>query len=73
MDLLAVSCWQASYDMAEKESAVLLTVQDGVAGIILNRPEKRNALNDTLVAGLKVALRAAEATSEKTEIVEMKT
>jgi methylglutaconyl-CoA hydratase len=35
---------------------VLYTVEDAVARITLNRPEKRNALNDGIVAGLKSAL-----------------
>jgi methylglutaconyl-CoA hydratase len=43
--------------MAETESAVLYAVEGGVARITLNRPEKRNALNDALVHGLKEALR----------------
>ena len=38
---------------------VLLTVADGIARIVLNRPEKRNALNEELIAALKEALRRA--------------
>ena len=38
---------------------VLLTVADGIARIVLNRPEKRNALNEELIAALKDALRRA--------------
>ncbi len=34
-------------------------VDGGVARVTMNRPEKRNALNDELVAGLKAALRRA--------------
>ena len=37
--------------------------------LTLNRPEKRNALNDELVAGLKNALREADATDEIAAIV----
>ena len=36
--------------------AVLYTVEGAIARITLNRPEKRNALNDALVNGLKKAL-----------------
>ena len=39
-----------------------------VAVVTLNRPEKRNALNDATVAGLKAALRAADA-SEQVRVV----
>ncbi len=42
-------------------SAALLTEQtNGIAYLTLNRPEKRNALDDALVAALKKALRAAD-------------
>jgi methylglutaconyl-CoA hydratase len=40
---------------------VLYAVEGAVARVTLNRPEKRNALNDAVVAGLKAALRAADA------------
>lgn len=46
--------------MTEKNDVVLFAVQDGIARVILNRPEKRNALNDAVVSGLKAALRSAE-------------
>ena len=36
-------------------------VKDAVARITLNRPEKRNALNDELIAALKAALHRADA------------
>lgn len=45
--------------MAEENNTVLYQVEGAIAGITLNRPEKRNALNDALVAGLKNALRQA--------------
>ena len=44
-----------------ENSAVLYSVEGGLARVTLNRPEKRNALNDELVAGLKGALRDADA------------
>jgi methylglutaconyl-CoA hydratase len=40
---------------------VLYTVEGAFALVTLNRPEKRNALNDAVIAGLKAALRAADA------------
>ena len=43
------------------ENPVLYAAEGAVALVTLNRPEKRNALNDALVAGLKDALRAADA------------
>jgi len=41
------------------DNAVLYEVDGGVARLTLNRPEKRNALNEALIAGLKDALRKA--------------
>lgn len=45
----------------EENTAVLYAVEGHVALITLNRPEKRNALNDALIDGLKHALRDADA------------
>ncbi len=45
--------------MAKDYSTVLYDVDGVVARITLNRPEKRNALNDELIAALKEALRRA--------------
>ena len=45
--------------MAEDNSTVLYDVDDRVARIILNRAEKRNALNEELIAALKNAFRRA--------------
>ncbi|HVG30912.1 MAG TPA: enoyl-CoA hydratase-related protein [Pyrinomonadaceae bacterium] len=44
-----------------EEKPVVYAVEGAVALVTLNRPEKRNALNDAVVAGLKDALRAADA------------
>ena len=55
--------------MAENDEVVLFAVQDGIARITLNRPEKRNALNDEVVAGLKSALRAAESREDVRVVV----
>ncbi|HEX8072630.1 MAG TPA: enoyl-CoA hydratase-related protein [Pyrinomonadaceae bacterium] len=41
-------------------SPVLYNAAGAVAVVTLNRPEKRNALNDALVGGLKAALRRAD-------------
>src|SRR5260370_35789945 len=45
--------------MAKDYPTVLYDVDGVVARITLNRPEKRNALNDELIAALKEALRRA--------------
>jgi len=42
------------------DSPVIYAVEGAVALVTLNRPEKRNALDDALVAGLKRALRDAD-------------
>src|ERR1044072_3832123 len=46
--------------MSENE-IVLYSVEGAVARITLNRPEKRNALNDAVIAGLKESLKSAAA------------
>jgi methylglutaconyl-CoA hydratase len=45
---------------SENEQIVLYEVRDAVAHITLNRPDKRNALNEALIAALKDALRRAD-------------
>src|SRR5258706_9618231 len=45
--------------MAELNSTVLYDIDGGVARITLNRPDKRNALNDDLIDALRNALRRA--------------
>jgi methylglutaconyl-CoA hydratase len=42
--------------MDDSGEAVLYSLEGAIARITLNRPEKRNALNDALVSGLKKAL-----------------
>src|SRR5690242_4551282 len=41
------------------EQPVLYAVEGAVARLTLNRPEKKNALNEAVIAGLKENLRAA--------------
>jgi methylglutaconyl-CoA hydratase len=48
--------------MAEESSPVIYSIEGAVALLTLNRPDKRNALNDALVYGLKEALRQADET-----------
>lgn len=45
--------------MTEESNTVLYQIDGTVARITLNRPEKRNALNEALIADLKKALRQA--------------
>ncbi len=45
--------------MAEDKSTVLYDVDGGIVRITLNRPEKRNALNEELIDALKDAMRRA--------------
>jgi methylglutaconyl-CoA hydratase len=46
--------------MSETNQEALYEFEGALARITLNRPEKRNALNDALIGGLKQALRAAD-------------
>ena len=41
------------------EQPVLSSVEGAIARLTLNRPEKRNALNEAVIAGLKEKLREA--------------
>lgn len=50
-------------------SLILTTDHDAVRTITLNRPEKRNALNDELIAALKAALREADSDESLRAIV----
>ena len=47
--------------MNKKNQSVIFAVEGTVALITLNRPDKRNALNDDLVSGLKASLSKADA------------
>src|ERR1051326_6082791 len=44
----------------EENNPVIYAVEGAVALVTLNRPEKRNALDDALISGLKSALRDAD-------------
>ena len=48
----------------ETHKVVLYDASDGIARITLNRPDKRNALNDELIEGMKDALRRANDDSQ---------
>ena len=50
--------------MTDDTAPLLVSREGGVARLVLNRPEKRNALNAELVAALKAALREADADAE---------
>jgi methylglutaconyl-CoA hydratase len=47
--------------MNADQSVVLYELEGSVARVTLNRPEKRNALNDAVIAGLKENLKKAAA------------
>ena len=51
-----------------EEEPTLFSVEDSVARITLNRPEKRNALNPAVIAGIKDGLRQAAA-DERVRVV----
>jgi methylglutaconyl-CoA hydratase len=54
---IRLSCTKVSETVPNK--VVLYEVDSAVARVTLNRPEKRNALNDALIDGLKSSLRKA--------------
>jgi methylglutaconyl-CoA hydratase len=47
--------------MTDESSPVVFTIDGCAARITLNRPEKRNALNEALISGIKTALRKTSA------------
>ena len=55
--------------MSASESPILFTCADDVATITLNRPEKRNALNEAMWIGLAEAVRKADAMTEAKIVV----
>ncbi len=57
--------------MANENKEVLYTVEGSVALITLNRPDKRNALNDALIGGLKQKLHQANENEDVRVIVIM--
>jgi methylglutaconyl-CoA hydratase len=55
--------------MSETANDVIVEIDGATARIVLNRPEKRNALNDSLVAGIKSALLELDANDDLRVIV----
>jgi len=53
----------------ENNATVQYAIDGAIARVTLNRPEKRNALNEELIAGLKDALRRADQDQEVRAIV----
>lgn len=53
----------------KENSPVIYAVEGAVALVTLNRPEKRNALDDSLVSGLKNALRDADSREDVRAVV----
>src|SRR5215813_13976148 len=54
--------------MTDEAQVVIRTVENGIARITLNRPDKRNALNEELVRGVTAALQATES-EDSTRVV----
>src|SRR5258705_10662147 len=46
--------------MTDGQKSILYAAEGSIARITLNRPDKRNALNDEMIEGLKAALSAAD-------------
>jgi len=54
--------------MPDNNNPVVYSIDGAVARVTLNRPDKRNALNDAVIAGLKEALRQA-ASDERVRVI----
>ena len=52
-----------------EQQQIIYAVEGAIARVTLNRPEKRNALNDALIANLKDALRVADADGAVSAVV----
>jgi enoyl-CoA hydratase/carnithine racemase len=50
-------------------SEIIIAKEDSIYTVTLNRPEKRNALNDALINDLKQALREADANTDICAVV----
>ena len=50
-------------------SEILTSTENSILHITLNRPEKRNALNDALIGNLKTALREADKNDELRAVI----
>src|SRR5712691_1817171 len=55
--------------MSDESKPLLYRIEASVARITLNRPEKRNALNESLITGMKNALREADGTEAVRAVV----
>src|SRR5205085_11970380 len=55
--------------MKKGNKAIIYAVEGSVALITLNRPEKRNALNDELISGLKESLHKADGNTDVRVVV----
>src|SRR5437763_6302685 len=55
--------------MKKENKAIIYAVEGSVALITLNRPEKRNALNDDLISGLKESLQKADGNTDVRVVV----
>ena len=55
-------------DAADGGKSVLVDLEDGIAWVTLNRPDKRNAINPTIVFEMVEALDALEA-DERAQVI----
>ncbi len=54
--------------MSSPNSSIVFSIDGAIARVVLNRPEKRNALNDELIAGIRTAL-SESAQNENVRVV----